>query len=485
MVISHLPVGYITAYYLEKKYWKEFSRKQVIWLYGVLLFFSVAPDFDLAYFWFVNGMGSHREFFTHAFLFYVFLALAAYAGVIGWGKLKQRKIPLPTRTTARLNECPFGQVQSGGYPPLEKGERKRSEQKKCSLERFAMCIAMCIAAGALSHLILDSLLSCAGWAWPLYANPIGLPLMDIYFGWIKNYYFPLFMAIEFGVAVIALYTLINANKNLSAPACACLRRQAGRQAGANQCENYVKPHLSSPSKGEGSAKASGFINGVFIVLLAAAVLLPFSLRKSFYMPPDICNRDFDNDGIKNDRDFDFDNDGIENFYDKDANGNGVDNSAELSVEAKKMIGIYSSGGNKFLRSFLILGMISDVDILINSFEKAGIFLIAEMNNNFLNNTDDYQRTAYDYKFSKDSRNIYSFFKNKKLLLCDGDYCGQIHYGDILFFGASRDHIAIAVDAMGDEYSVIEVGEYHKRAVLISKSEMEQLYGFPQAIARLP
>ncbi|MFH1029857.1 MAG: metal-dependent hydrolase [bacterium] len=431
MIISHLPAGYIIASVLERKYWKEFSRKEVLWLYAILFFFSIAPDFDLAYFWFINGMSSHRGFFTHSLFFYVILGVLVYMGFMRREKLKQRKIPL--------------------YPTLKKGETNRSnEQKKCSQERLARWVALSIIIGVLSHLMLDSILSCVGWLWPFYANPLGLPLINSYFAWIENYYFPLFVSVELGVAVLAIYTLTCAK---------------------------VKTKLREE-----------FFNALFIIFFLGAVFLPFAAKNLFYMPPDIGNRDMDKDGIRNEDDFDNNNDGIENFYDTDANGNRLNNKYEFIYEAKKRAGVLTWEGNKLLGSVFKLGLISEATLLRVSLEKAGIFLREEMNKDFAVNFEKYKDTAYNYNFSSTPSNIYNFFKNKNMLMCEKikeDWNCTVEKGDIIFYGNNFNHFAIVVDGDASNYSVIEAGKYYKRTVILDKEDIEKIYGYPKAVIRLP
>ncbi|MFH0854723.1 MAG: metal-dependent hydrolase [bacterium] len=418
MVISHLPAGYIAARMAEKKYWKDFSKKQVLWLYAILLFFSVCPDFDLVYFWFINGMNSHREFFTHSLFFYAMLGLGAFSIV---------KIII--------------------YATEQKCD---NEQKKRSEDKFIRWISYSIIIGAITHLALDSILSSVGWAWPFYANPIGLPIFDIYFIWIKDYYFPLFVSIELAAVTFAFYALVCAKAKIK------LR------------EN--------------------FFYALPVIFFLAAVFLSFSAKNFFYMPPDIGNRDFDGDSIRNEADFDADNDGIENFYDMDANRNGVNNKDEFISEAKKMVGVFTWEGNKFLGLILKLGLISDAAILRVSLEKAGIFLREEMNNDFILNPIQYNDTAYNYNFSNNPENVYIFLKNKKSLICEGmeeiKVC-LFQKGDIIFYGDNFNHLAIVVDKNKNDYSVIEAGRHYKKTIILKKAEMEKLYGFPRAAARLP
>ncbi|MEW6712782.1 MAG: metal-dependent hydrolase [Candidatus Riflebacteria bacterium] len=77
MIFAHLPAGYLLTRALTEKISPEL-RKPVLYT-GLLA--SIAPDFDLAWFYLVDGgYGSHHHYWTHVPLFW--LALCSLSAVI-------------------------------------------------------------------------------------------------------------------------------------------------------------------------------------------------------------------------------------------------------------------------------------------------------------------------------------------------------------------------------------------------------------------
>lgn len=74
MFVAHLPAGYITAALLEHR-WLATRRR---YLFVALLLGSIFPDFDMLYFYLVDGgRRLHHQYWTHLPVFW--LSLLAFA----------------------------------------------------------------------------------------------------------------------------------------------------------------------------------------------------------------------------------------------------------------------------------------------------------------------------------------------------------------------------------------------------------------------
>jgi len=405
MIFSHFPAGYITAKITEKKFWKNFSRREILWLYAVLLFFSVFPDIDLFYFYFINGINGHHENITHSFFFYILIALSIYF---------------------------FGMIKKS---------------------RFIRWISCSVILGAGSHLVLDSLFSCVKWIWPIRSGVYGLPLITSYFNILKQYGISFYLFVELFIVFLAISI-------------------------------YVYEKLSKK---------------IAIAMLIFFLIFPFAsaylVMDNFYMQPNICYRDLDRDCVPNVKDFDCDNDGIENIIDSDANNNGISNKKEVLAHIKQMENKHSNIlQGEFWHNGVSWGLVSDTGVLKDGLEKAGIFLSAEMSRDFAKNPGLYSSkqngSPANVYFADNIKNIYSFFRNKKMLIFDnvaGDEIERIDLepSDIIFYGDQASHVAVVVAAREDSYDVLEVGEHYKKAIILDNVVMERYYGSPIAIAQLP
>ncbi|MFC1612757.1 metal-dependent hydrolase [Patescibacteria group bacterium] len=405
MIFSHFPAGYITAKITEKKFWKNFSRIEILWLYAIILFFSIFPDIDLFYFYFINGINGHHENLTHSFFLYIFIALIVYF----LGTLKKN--------------------------------------------RFIKYMAFSIVLGATSHLVLDSLFSCVKWIWPIRNGVYGLPLITSYFNILNQYGIGFYLFVELFIIFLAISIYI--------------------------CEKL--------------SKKNGIIMLIFFLIFS--FVSAYLALDNFYMQPNICYRDLDNDCIPNVKDFDSDNDGIENILDTDANNNGISNKEEILTHVKQMEGKYSNIlHGEFWHNGVSWGLVSDTAVLKDGLEKAGIFLSTEISRDFEKDPKLYEFKQNDSPvnvyFSDKINNIYSFLRNKNMLIFDGATCKKLESlnlepADIIFYGSNLIHIAIVVDTKEESYQVLEIENYYKKAVILDNWEMERYYGVPIAVARLP
>ena len=72
MLIAHLPAGYISTKYLLKKYADQIQgREKELLTLGMI--FSILPDLDLFYFYFVDSSVHHHKCFPHLPSFWLVL----------------------------------------------------------------------------------------------------------------------------------------------------------------------------------------------------------------------------------------------------------------------------------------------------------------------------------------------------------------------------------------------------------------------------
>lgn len=76
MFIAHLPAGYILGAKLEKTERSNALRNKLLLIFTMIG--SIAPDFDLLYFYTLNNrQTAHHEYFTHMPIFWLGFALVA------------------------------------------------------------------------------------------------------------------------------------------------------------------------------------------------------------------------------------------------------------------------------------------------------------------------------------------------------------------------------------------------------------------------
>lgn len=158
MFIGHLPAGYLLASALRDRIQGLSSRHAALLLTAGLIG-SVFPDLDWFYFWFVDhGRVHHHRYWTHLPLFWVCLLpwLLALANVLG-GRLWSRAIML------------FG-------------------------------------AGALLHIVLDSIAGDIWWLYPWIDKPYSMvTVQGLYKPWWLNFFLHWTFQLELFVCAWALW----------------------------------------------------------------------------------------------------------------------------------------------------------------------------------------------------------------------------------------------------------------------------------------
>lgn len=87
MIFAHGPASFLLCHVFKKHWSKNFSRRNIIWLFIISIIGGIFPDIDLIYYYLSSASFSHHEIFTHSLLFYVILC--GTACFIGW-LLKKR-----------------------------------------------------------------------------------------------------------------------------------------------------------------------------------------------------------------------------------------------------------------------------------------------------------------------------------------------------------------------------------------------------------
>lgn len=199
----------------------------------------------------------------------------------------------------------------------------------------------------------------------------------------------------------------------------------------------------------------GFIILFFIIIIV--VFLFFSLLIG-YKRNVLSNRleDIDKDGIVNIIDDDVDGDGIINIKDDDADGDGIKNREDVLKNIIKFrFRIYDQLCGEFYNIGYLLGGMVCVDIVLQSFEQAGIYFARELNKLYFKNPklfkDRSWNNPYDKNFSRRVKNLLVYFKYNKMILNEKD---ELQPGDLIIF--SDKHIAMIEKVEKDDYIIIEL-----------------------------
>lgn len=153
MIFSHAPLGFITTYIASKKHKEKLSKKQTFWIFLLGIIFSIFPDFDLFYYYFISASETHRALVTHTPFLYILISLSIF--LVG---------------VALKN-------------------------------KFYKFLSLIILLSSFSHLILDSLGSGIAWLYPFNNLPYGL-LSISFLG--EGLYGQNFFAVNYSIEAIIL-----------------------------------------------------------------------------------------------------------------------------------------------------------------------------------------------------------------------------------------------------------------------------------------
>lgn len=199
---------------------------------------------------------------------------------------------------------------------------------------------------------------------------------------------------------------------------------------------------------------------ILINLLFVLIILNFMFFSLIigYKSNVLSNRleDYDNDGIINVIDDDVDGDGIINIKDDDADGDGIKNIDDILRNITKFrFRIYDQLCGEFYNIGYLLGGMVCIDIILQSFEQAGIYLSKELNKLYFEKPQLFKdrswNNPYDKNFSRRVKNLLVYFKYNKMILSDSE---ELQPGDIIIF--SDKHIAMIEKVEKDDYIIMEL-----------------------------
>jgi len=157
---------------------------------------------------------------------------------------------------------------------------------------------------------------------------------------------------------------------------------------------------------------------IILVLAGLASIYPLLSTADFFS---YRMMDLDQDGIKNWKDADIDNDGVDNLDDDDSNGDYVTNDIDIVRNARDcLVGRrydvlqkhFGDWGKRF-------GLMLDVDVIVISYEMAGIYLPRLMRADHAEHPDTYDvgndNTPENSFFVRRVRNLFVLVQNLDML----------------------------------------------------------------------
>lgn len=219
----------------------------------------------------------------------------------------------------------------------------------------------------------------------------------------------------------------------------------------------------------------------YLVFLVVIFILYISWPYLYHGQTDIYYKDKDKDKIANLRDLDLDGDGILNISDKDADGDGRENIYQILETAKKMEGVwYDKREGGFWEIPARLGSLSRTDVVIKSYNAAGIFFERELQEDFKKSSRRYLGNPKDSTFDRRPYNLFIFFKNNGMLE-DGT---KYHEGDVVFFGEKVSNIGLGIDGSNKVKNARILTISERTAKFLLKEEAEEKFGKIIGVGRL-
>ncbi len=152
--------------------------------------------------------------------------------------------------------------------------------------------------------------------------------------------------------------------------------------------------------------------------------------------------DIDNDNIINMRDNNMDGDFVLNIEDEDADNDGLGNREDVLAELNKMDGIwYDISEDRYFNIISRFGLLSSSDLVLKSYDAAGIFLGNEMKFDREKKEELYQNDPKDEYFYLNYNNIYTFFHNNNYIV---DNKSDLKAGDLIFLGEGENITSILI-----------------------------------------
>jgi len=313
---------------------------------------------------------------------------------------------------------------------------------------FVKAISLVVLSSALGHLVLDSLTSGIGWLYPvtnLIYGFLSIPVLAQ--GFYGQHLFVFTLSLELTVYLIVINVIV-----------------------------WTKI-------GKKFLRTAILLISIMLVVSCSAALFNLSERM-FTRDAGIYYGDLDRDGLANKNDLDIDGDNLANIIDEDANNNGQSNLDEVVNLARTMEGVYYDQTNKKYWSMLArFGFLSNADVVLKSYEAAGIFLSREMEQNYHQQSQSYRYSPADSDFNNSVYNIYVFCQNSGRLVFPGR---EVIIGDIIFYGDDQvEHLALVVEVDQEQSAwVIDAGIDPNQVVKIESDQVSNQFGKVIAYGRI-
>lgn len=203
---------------------------------------------------------------------------------------------------------------------------------------------------------------------------------------------------------------------------------------------------------------------VFITVVISLTWLNFNLypKNSLQYYGDI-----DDDKIINMRDYDIDNDGTINILDNDADSDCISNRIDVENEIVKMEGNwYDFTEDQLFNILSRFGFLSSADLILKSYDSAGIFLGNEMKKDREKDESKYFSDPSDENFNQNFNNLYVYCLNNGYLLNDRN---QLSPGDLIFWGNEDDikHISIISSVTAEKIEILYGNKYTYKIEIIN------------------
>lgn len=78
MIFSHAPLGFIITYSTSKIWKEKLTKRETFWIFFIGILFSIFPDVDLFYYYFISSGETHRALITHTPFLYILLSLVVF-----------------------------------------------------------------------------------------------------------------------------------------------------------------------------------------------------------------------------------------------------------------------------------------------------------------------------------------------------------------------------------------------------------------------
>lgn len=272
---------------------------------------------------------------------------------------------------------------------------------------FLKYVSVIILLSSFSHLLLDSIGSGVSWLYPV--SDLLYGLLNI--SYLENgFYGENLFVINFSLELLILLSFLNI--------------------------------LLSYKYKERVRRVIFFTISV-LFFIVFVISLVFANKHMFYKKASNYYGDLDSDNQMNTRDVDMDGDGEINILDKDANDNGKNNLDDIVQTAERMEGVwYDMTEKKYWNMLSRFGFLTNMDVILKSYDFAGIFLGREIKEDYKEESSDYIGDPSKVSFQNNPYNLYIYCMHKDLLVDAQD----LSVGDIILFeNETINHASLLVE----------------------------------------